>query len=94
MSRAFTKQQVTALLDYFGETISINGSTDITVIFEQEQIVIDGTDGLIQTEQMYFSTKQGIVNLEDTFTYNYKNYQIYDISDDLSGIVNVYYREI
>ncbi|MEN3752504.1 hypothetical protein ABC733_06665 [Mangrovibacter sp. SLW1] len=94
MSRAFTEQQVTALLDYFGETISINGSTDITVIFEQEQIVIDGADGLIQTEQMYFSTKQGLVNLEDTFTYNYKNYQIYDISDDLSGIVSVYYREI
>lgn len=93
MSRTFNENQLDVLLNTFGESINVNG-TEIVVIFEQEVIVLDGADGLIQSEEHYFSTKQGSVKLNDLFTYNYKNYQVFSISDDLSGIINCYFREV
>lgn len=92
--RAFSNSQLNALIDTFGEPlILVGGSTAFNVIFESQTVAIDTTEGFIETQETYLTTKKGQMDYSSTFTYNGKIQEVFNIIDDLSGIINVYFRE-
>jgi hypothetical protein len=82
------------LLDSFGQQLVLDNGSTITVIFEQSEIAIQTTEGLIQTTENYFTCRIDQITYDDTFVLNIVRYEIYNIIDDLSGLCNVYYREV
>ncbi|WP_194761643.1 hypothetical protein [Pantoea ananatis] len=90
--RAFNNSQLNALIDTFGESLNVNGST-ITVIFESQTVAIENQEGFVETQETYLTTKKGLMDYSSTFQYGGKTQVVYNIIDDLSGIINVYFRE-
>ncbi|HHD2919847.1 hypothetical protein ACO1ZG_16265 [Enterobacter kobei] len=92
--RAFNTSQVNALIDTFGEPlILVGGSTAFNVIFESQTVAIDTPEGFIETQETYLTTKKGQMDYSSTFMYQGKLQEVYNIIDDLSGVINVYFRE-
>ncbi len=91
--RAFNTQCMDALINSFGEPLVLDNGSTITVIFEQSEIAIQTTEGLIQTTENYFTCRRDQITYDDSFVLNNVRYEIYNIIDDLSGLCNVYYRE-
>jgi len=83
-----------ALINSFGEPLVLDNGSTITAIFEQSEIAIQTTEGLIQTTENYFTCRRDQITYDDSFVLNNVQYEIYNIIDDLSGICNVYYREV
>ncbi len=92
--RAFNTQCMDALINSFGEPLVLDNGSTITAIFEQSEIAIQTTEGLIQTTENYFTCRRDQITYDDSFVLNNVQYEIYNIIDDLSGICNVYYREV
>jgi len=92
--RAFNTQCMDALINSFGESLALDNGSTITAIFEQSEIAIQTTEGLIQTTENYFTCRRDQITYDDSFVLNNVQYEIYNIIDDLSGICNVYYREV
>lgn len=90
--RAFNTQCMDALINSFGETLVLDNGSTITAIFEQSEIAIQTTEGLIQTTENYFTCRRDQITYDDTFVLNNVQYEVYNIIDDLSGLCNVYYR--
>jgi len=90
--RAFDNSQLNALIDTFGEPLKFNGST-ITVIFESQTVAIETQEGFVETQETYLTTKKGLMDYSSTFMYGGKTQVVYNIIDELSGIINVYFRE-
>ncbi|MFG0800792.1 hypothetical protein [Leclercia sp. GLN_9] len=90
--RAFNSNDMDALINSFGEKLLLKNGSAITVIFEQDEIAIQTTEGLIQTTENYFTCRHDQITYDDTFVLNNVQYEIYNIIDDLSGLCNVYYR--
>ena len=91
--RAFTTTQLNALIDQFGEPLVLTDGSTLTVIFESQTVAIDTPEGFVETEETYLTTKKGLMNYQSTFTYGGNLQVVYNIVDDLSGIINVYFRE-
>lgn len=91
--RAFNTQCMDALINSFGEPLVLDNGSTITAIFEQSEIAIQTTEGLIQTTENYFTCRRDQITYDDTFVLNNVRYEVYNIIDDLSGLCNVYYRE-
>lgn len=92
MARAFSNSQCNALLNSFGEPLEINGK-EYTVIFEQVQIYVDETDNVVIDNKYYFSTiSDPLIEIGSLFVWKGKTQIIYNLDDDLSGVVNYYYR--
>lgn len=91
MSRQFPQTDSAALVLAFGEKIVLNGNSTIYAIFEQTNIEIYGDTPIIQN---YFSTNFTELKINDTFVYDDQKYQITEIVDDLSGVINAFYRTI
>ncbi|MEG3135659.1 hypothetical protein SC206_19050 [Rouxiella sp. T17] len=89
MSRQFSTKDSLALLAAFGEQLVLNSGSTITVLFETEQVVFED---MASTEN-YFTCKSIDIQLGNTFTLNGKNYQVVNVVDDHSGIVNAYYHQ-
>ncbi len=92
--RTFKSNDMDVLLDSFGQQLVLDNGSTITVIFEQSEIAIQTTEGLIQTTENYFTCRIDQITYDDTFVLNIVRYEIYNIIDDLSGLCNVYYREV
>jgi len=92
--RTFKSNDMDVLLDSFGQQLVLDNGSTITVIFEQSEIAIQTTEGLIQTTENYFTCRIDKITYDDTFVLNIVRYEIYNIIDDLSGLCNVYYREV
>lgn len=90
--RAFNTQSMDALISSFGEPLVLDNGSTITAIFEQSEIAIQTTEGLIQTTENYFTCRRDQITYDDTFVLNNVQYEVYNIIDDLSGLCNVYYR--
>ncbi|MEI7236429.1 hypothetical protein WCU73_02525 [Pectobacterium brasiliense] len=88
MSGAFNQNDTLILLNTFGEDLVLNGKK-IKIIHEQEDVVFEDT--IVQ--QNYFTTLRDSVKLGQYFHINSNEYVIENIQDDLSGLVNVYYRK-
>lgn len=82
------------LLNSFGEPLVLNNGSAFTVIFEATEIAIQTTEGLVQTTENYFTCRRDQITYDDSFVLNNVQYEIYNIVDDLSGLCNVYYREV
>ncbi len=82
------------LLNSFGQQLVLDNGSAITVIFEQSEIAIQTTEGLIQTTENYFTCRRDQITYDDSFVLNTVRYEIFNIVDDLSGLCNVYYREV
>ncbi|MEI7342231.1 hypothetical protein WCT87_12185 [Pectobacterium brasiliense] len=88
MSGAFNQNDALILLNTFGEDLVLNGKT-IKTIHEQEEVVFEDT--IVQ--QNYFTTLKDSVKVGQRFHINSTEYVIENIQDDLSGLINVYYRK-
>lgn len=91
--RAFNTQCMDALINSFGEPLVLENGITINAIFEQSEIAIQTTEGLIQTTENYFTCRRDQITYDDTFVLNNVQYEVFNIVDDLSGLCNVYYRE-
>jgi len=83
-----------ALINSFGEPLVLDNGSTITAIFEQSEIAIQTTEGLIQTTENYFTCRRDQITYDDYFVLNNVRYEVFNIVDDLSGLCNVYYREV
>jgi len=92
--RTFKSNDMDVLLNSFGQQLVLDNGSTITVIFEQSEIAIQTTEGLIQTTENYFTCRIDQITYDDTFVLNTVRYEIFNIVDDLSGLCNVYYREV
>lgn len=91
--RAFNNSQLNVLIDTFGEPLVLTDGSQLTVIFESQTVAIDTAEGFVETQETYLTTKKGLMDYSSTFTYQGKLQVVYNIVDDLSGIINVYFRE-
>lgn len=91
--RAFDNSQLNALIDTFGEPLVLTDGSQLTVIFESITVAIDTAEGFVETQETYLTTKKGLMDYSRTFMYQGKLQVVYNIVDDLSGIINVYFRE-
>lgn len=92
--RTFKSNDMDVLLNSFGQQLVLDNGSAITVIFEQSEIAIQTTEGLIQTTENYFTCRRDQITYDDSFVLNTVRYEIFNIVDDLSGLCNVYYREV
>lgn len=91
--RTFDNSQLNVLIDTFGEPLVLTDGSQLTVIFESITVAIDTAEGFVETQETYLTTKKGLMDYSSTFTYQGKLQVVYNIVDDLSGIINVYFRE-
>ncbi|WP_213712562.1 hypothetical protein [Cedecea lapagei] len=96
--REFNYKQTQVFLNSFGEEIKHNGGT-FTAIVEVAPIAVDGTDGTVIGERTYLSartediSKQG-VEIGTEITVRNQQYIIYESDDDLSGMINLFFRSV
>lgn len=90
-------------LNAFGQSINGAGFT-FTGIIESRPIVIEGSDGLIESNELYITApRNDNLVLDTVLSLNItdadgeidpnETYTIYNIDDDLSGMVNYYIRK-
>ena len=91
--RVFNNSQLNALIDTFGEPLLLDDGSKITVIFESQTVAIETQKVFVETQETYLTTKKGLMNYQSTFMYIGKTQVVYNIIDDLSGVINVYFRE-
>ncbi|MCW6030171.1 hypothetical protein [Pantoea sp. JK] len=91
--RAFDNSQLNVLIDAFGESLVLTDGSQLNVIFESITVAIDTAEGFVETQETYLTTKKGLMDYSSTFTYQGNLQVVYNIVDDLSGIINVYFRE-
>ncbi|QUG75864.1 hypothetical protein GKQ23_13060 [Erwinia sp. E602] len=96
--RAFDEVQQMSFLNAFGEKIQLPNGDTFKAIIEVVPFSIDsGSSSFIEGEETYLSMKK-----DELLKYNIVvdsivlvrgiEYSVYNIIDDLSAIVNVYYR--
>ncbi|HHQ5365529.1 MULTISPECIES: head-tail joining protein [Klebsiella] len=95
--RHFTSNQIdSTFMNAFGQPIEINGATFTGIVDVRPVVVDSSTQGIIEgTETLISINKKDIslVSIDATVEVDGVNYTIYNIYDDLSGIVEVYIRE-
>ncbi|MDA8518968.1 hypothetical protein [Citrobacter sp. Igbk 16] len=95
--RHFTSNQVDTFLNAFGETV-IYGPSTFRAILDVRPIIIEGSEGLIESEEEYLSAKtieiQSLdLSIDSQVTVRNKVYTVYRIYDDLSGVSEIYIRQ-
>jgi len=105
--RAFNERQQDSFLNAFGQNIVINSNGAVfRGICENRPIVIEGSQGLIESSELYFTAKkQNDLTLDSTVSLEIDDaltdvapsvlntYTIYNIETDLSGMINYYFRK-
>lgn len=94
--RAFTNSQCDVFLNAFGETIQTSTGTEIRVILEEVPVTIStGTGNIIEGYETYCTAKKDettMVQVGTVLVVRGVNKTVYNIVDDLSGMVEIYYR--
>ena len=90
--RHFETSQCEQFLDAFGENVFTSNGSFFKAILETLPFLIEGAN-MIQGEETYLSTK--IENIQDigaVLTIKNTDYVVYNVIDDLSGMIDIYYR--
>ncbi|HFR4133199.1 MULTISPECIES: hypothetical protein [Klebsiella/Raoultella group] len=95
--RHFTSNQIdSTFLNAFGQPIEINGVTFTGIVDVRPVVVDSGTQGIIEGTETFISINKNdlnLVSIDAVLKIDNIEYTIYNIYDDLSGIVEVYIRE-
>lgn len=95
--RAFSNANQDAFLNAFGESIETSTGSTFTGIVEVLPVSIEAAGGFIESVETFVSTKKGNlttanITIGTVLIINGENQTIYNIEDDLSGMVNCYFR--
>lgn len=96
--RAFTTSEISIFLNAFGEVIQTNtGTKFFKAILEMVPVTIStGAGNFIEAYENYCSARksdiEGIVDIGTELVIRNVTYTVYNIVDDLSGVVDIYYR--
>lgn len=96
--RAFKNTQCDVFLNAFGQSIQTSTGGTFTGIVEVLPVSLDtGSGGFIESTETYVSMKEddlatAKIELDTILIINGKSFVVYNIEDDMSGMVNVYYR--
>ena len=95
--RAFKDTQCDVFLNAFGQSIQTSTGSTFTGIVEVLPVSIDAVGGFIESTETYVSMKledltTANVALNTILIINGVHYVVYNIEDDHSGMVNVFYR--
>ncbi|EKT3979631.1 head-tail joining protein [Klebsiella aerogenes] len=91
MSRAFNNNQIDSFLNAFGETINVDGIS-VPSIVEMRNIEIETGDGFIAVDEHWFTCRKSDVpdiDMGSTVIIRGQTLSVFDIIDDLSGIIDV-----
>ncbi|AKF37316.1 hypothetical protein ACXKU5_002845 [Yersinia enterocolitica] len=88
--RTFNNKDKKVLLNAFGESLQLSSGVSIMVLHEQLEVVFEE---MVSTEK-YFSCAVEDISINSQFIINGKTFVVRKITDDFSGIVNVYYEAI
>ncbi|MBW5842482.1 hypothetical protein H0I54_11725 [Yersinia kristensenii] len=88
--RTFNNKDKKVLLNAFGESLQLSSGVSIMVLHEQLEVVFEE---MVSTEK-YFSCAVEDISINSQFIINSKTFVVRKITDDFSGIVNVYYEAI
>ncbi|AIR61784.1 hypothetical protein LH23_14335 [Cedecea neteri] len=94
--RAFTNSQSDVFLNAFGEMIQTSTGTKFKAILEEVPVTIStGTGNFIEGYETYCTAKKNdtlTVQVGTILIIRGVNKEVYNIVDDLSGMVDIYYR--
>ncbi|HDZ1981371.1 TPA: hypothetical protein RRZ26_005303 [Klebsiella pneumoniae] len=95
--RALKESQCNAFLNAFGQIIQTSTGSTFTGIVEVLPVSIDSGGGFIESTETYVSMKKedlvtANVALNSVLIIDGINQVVYNIEDDHSGMVNVFYR--
>jgi len=95
--RAFSNDQTESFLNAFGELIHTSSGSTFTGIVEVLPVSIEAVGGFIESTETYVSMKKEDLKIADVaigtvLIIGGVNQTIYNIEDDLSGMVNCYFR--
>ncbi|HAV1973396.1 TPA: hypothetical protein JG946_003756 [Enterobacter hormaechei subsp. steigerwaltii] len=95
--RAFTYNQCSVFLDALGEYVQTDAGTTFKATLEMVPVSIStGTGGFIEGYETYCTARKTDVTdvvIGTVLTVRGKNFIVYNIVDDLSGLVDIYYRD-
>lgn len=86
--KSFSTQQLSVFINQFGQDITLADGSIVKGILEQEEIVFED----VITSQKYFTALKGSIKLNQKFKINSEEFIVENIRDDLSGLIDVYYR--
>ena len=95
--RAFKRTHCDVFLNAFGEVIQTSTGSTFTGIVEVLPVSIEAAGGFIESTETYVTMKKedlataGVV-IGTVLLINGVNQTVYNIEDDLSGMVNCYFR--
>ena len=97
--RAFSNAQCDAFLSAFGQKIQTSTGSTFIGIVEVLPVSIEAANGFIESTETYVSMKKSDllisqVSVNTKLNIESVQYTVYNIIDDLPGIVEVYYRTI
>lgn len=95
--RAFIGSQADIFLKAFGQTIKTSTGAEFTAIVEAVPVSIDTGGGYVEGIENYLTMKKVDllpykIEIGTEIVIEAIGYEIYNIVDDLSGMVNAYYR--
>nr|DAE21836.1 MAG TPA: hypothetical protein [Myoviridae sp. ctoNH1] len=95
--RAFTYSQSNMFLNAFGEPVKSNMGVTFNAILEVVPISVNAGGSFIEGTETFCTAKKddvkGIV-IGSVLSIKSMEYEVYNIVDDLSGLVNIYYRSV
>ncbi|MGR2854757.1 hypothetical protein [Erwinia sp. JH02] len=95
--RAFSTSQGDTFLKAFGQTIKTSTGAEFTAIVEAVPVSIDTGGGYVEGIENYITFKTvdlipNQIHIGTEIVIETIEYEIYNIVDDLSGMVNAYFR--
>lgn len=95
--RAFKDTQCDAFLNAFGQSIQTSTGSTFTGIVEVLPVSLETGGGFIESIETYVSMKKhdlatANIALDTILIINGESFVVYNIEDDMSGMVSVYYR--
>jgi hypothetical protein len=92
--RSLSESQCDAFLSDFGQPILTSTGSTFTGIVEVLPVSIDTGGGYVEGTEKYVSVKKinNVLEIGTVIIIEGTNYVIYDIQDDLSGMLNAYFR--
>lgn len=94
--RTFKPSQCDAFIDVFGETVQTETGTTFRAILEMIPVTVSsGSGAFIESNETYCTAKKtdiSTVTIGSVLIIRGVNYTVYNIVDDLSGLLDIYYR--
>lgn len=97
--RAFINTQCDVFLNAFGQSITTSTGSTFIGIVAVLPVSIEAAGGFIESTETYVTMKKSDLSvagvaLNTILIIDSVQYTVYNIEDDLSGMVNVYYRTV